>query len=111
MKELRLLPHRQKVRIHLTISNYTKAEGGTQWTAKDQTFNEAPKKVVANTTSSGIAAASRPQGSDCGVSATFGAADEVAADYAELNDLGATISVRNGAQCGSRFDFWPRGLW
>lgn len=75
----------------LTISNYTKAEGGTQWTAKDQTFNEAPKKVVANT---------RPaaelllhlglKDQIAGVGATFGAADEeVAADYAELNDLGS----------------------
>lgn len=74
----------------LTISNYTKAEGGTEWTKKDETFTKAPSKVMANT---------RPAAElllhlglkdhIAGVGATFGAADpEVADEFKELKDLG-----------------------
>ncbi|WP_019911970.1 ABC transporter substrate-binding protein [Paenibacillus sp. HW567] len=33
----------------LTIENYSKKGEGTEWTAKSQTFDKAPEKVVANT--------------------------------------------------------------
>ncbi|WP_430610355.1 ABC transporter substrate-binding protein [Enterococcus sp. DIV0876] len=75
----------------LTISNYTKAEGGSEWTAKDQTFAAAPKKVLANTQPAAeLLLHLGLKDRIAGVGATFGAADEsVAAEYAELNDLGS----------------------
>ncbi|MCH4169003.1 MAG: ABC transporter substrate-binding protein [Streptococcaceae bacterium] len=74
----------------LTIENYTRAEGGTKWTKKDQTFESAPKSVVANV---------RPmaelllhlglQDSISGVGGVFGEADESVADeFAKLKNLG-----------------------
>ncbi|SBO16067.1 ABC transporter substrate-binding protein [Carnobacterium divergens] len=33
----------------VTISNYAKAEGSTKWKTKEETFQEAPRKVMANT--------------------------------------------------------------
>lgn len=75
----------------LTISNYTKAEGGSEWTAKDQTFAAAPKKVLANTQPAAeLLLHLGLKDRIAGVGATFGVADEsVAAEYAELNDLGS----------------------
>lgn len=75
----------------LTISNFTKAEGGTEWTAKDQTFIEAPKKVLANSQPAAeLLLHLGLKDRIAGVGATFGAADaSVADEYAELNDLGS----------------------
>ncbi len=33
----------------LTVKNYTKAEGGTEWEEKDITFDKAPERIVATT--------------------------------------------------------------
>lgn len=74
----------------ITIENYRKAEGGTKWTKKEETFTKAPSKVMANT---------RPAAElllhlglkdrIAGVGATFGEGDpEVAAQFKELKDLG-----------------------
>ena len=74
----------------LTIENVTKAEGGSKWTKKDETYQSKPKKVLANT---------RPaaelllhlglKDNIAGVGATFGVADEsVAKEFKELKDLG-----------------------
>lgn len=74
----------------LTISNFTKAEGGTQWQEKEETFTKTPTKVMANT---------RPaaelllhlglKDNIAGVGATFGIADpDVETEFAELKDLG-----------------------
>jgi len=74
----------------VTIDNYTRAEGGTDWTKKAETFDEKPTRVVANT---------RPaaelllhlglKDQIAGVGATFGAADtSVEKEFNELKDLG-----------------------
>lgn len=74
----------------VTIDNYTRAEGGTEWTKKTETFDAEPKKVVANT---------RPaaelllhlglKDQIAGVGATFGAADQsVEKEFNMLKDLG-----------------------
>ncbi|MBH9788104.1 ABC transporter, partial [Clostridioides difficile] len=33
----------------LTIENFTKAEGGSTWEKKDQVFDKAPERIMANT--------------------------------------------------------------
>ena len=33
----------------VTLNNYTKAEGGTEWASKEQTYKEVPTKVLVNT--------------------------------------------------------------
>ncbi|MDO3412372.1 ABC transporter substrate-binding protein [Saccharibacillus sp. CPCC 101409] len=74
----------------LTISNHAKAEGGTDWTDKEQKFDRAPERVMANT---------RPtaelllhlglRDKIAGVGASSGEADpDVAEEYAKLNILG-----------------------
>ncbi|MGD6845458.1 ABC transporter substrate-binding protein [Bacillus infantis] len=76
----------------LTVQNVTKAEGGTTWEKKDQVFDKAPERVMANT---------RPaaelllhlglKDKIAAVGASFGAPDkEVEAEYAELNILSDT---------------------
>ncbi|EOL42539.1 hypothetical protein RV11_GL000708 [Enterococcus phoeniculicola] len=73
----------------LTIKNYTKAEGGTQWHEKDQVFDKAPERILANT---------RPaaelllhlglQEKIVGVGAVFGMADpDVSSEFEQLNHL------------------------
>lgn len=73
----------------LTISNFTRAEGGAEWTEKDQVFEQAPERVLANT---------RPaaelllhlglKDQIAGVGAVFGMEDpEVATEFDELNHL------------------------
>ncbi|CAM3658057.1 ABC transporter substrate-binding protein [Marinicrinis lubricantis] len=73
----------------LTIGNYSKAEGGSTWEPKDQVFNQAPQRVMANT---------RPaaelllhlglEDKIAGVGASFGAPDpSVEEEYAKLNIL------------------------
>lgn len=74
----------------VTITNFAKAEGGTKWTEKKETFDAEPKKVVATT---------RPaaelllhlglKDQIAGVGATFGAADpSVEQEFKQLKDLG-----------------------
>ncbi|WP_178019159.1 ABC transporter substrate-binding protein [uncultured Paenibacillus sp.] len=73
----------------LTIQNYTKAEGGTTWEKKDQVFDKAPERIMANTRPAaelllhlGLA------DKIAGVGANFGAPDKaVEAEYAKLNIL------------------------
>ncbi|MCS5503868.1 MULTISPECIES: ABC transporter substrate-binding protein [Lysinibacillus] len=73
----------------LTIENFSKAEGGSTWEKKDQVFDKAPERIMANT---------RPAAelllhlglSDkiVGVGANFGAVDKaVEEEYAKLNIL------------------------
>ena len=73
----------------LTIQNYTKAEGATEWKEKDQVFDKAPERILANT---------RPaaefllhlglKDKIVGVGAVFGMDDpEVKADFDKLNHL------------------------
>ncbi|WGF36594.1 ABC transporter substrate-binding protein [Lysinibacillus capsici] len=73
----------------LTIENFSKAEGGSTWEKKDQVFDKAPERIMANT---------RPAAelllhlglSDkiVGVGANFGAVDKaVEKEYAKLNIL------------------------
>lgn len=73
----------------VTIKNVTKAEGGTEWTEKKQTFDKAPERVLANT---------RPaaelllhlglKDKIAGVGAVFGMDDpDVKAEFDELNHL------------------------
>lgn len=73
----------------LTIQNYTKAEGGTVWEKKEQVFNKAPERIMANTRPAaelllhlGLA------DKIVGVGANFGAPDKaVEAEYSKLNIL------------------------
>lgn len=73
----------------VTIQNFKKAEGGTTWEAKDQTFDKAPERVMANTKPAaelllhlGLA------DKIVGVGADFGAPDKsVEAEYSKLNIL------------------------
>lgn len=73
----------------VTVSNFTKAEGAESWQEKDQTFDQAPEKVLANT---------RPaaelllhlglKDKIAGVGAVFGAPDKsVEKEFDELNQL------------------------
>lgn len=73
----------------VTVKNYTKAEGSEQWQEKDQTFENVPQKVVANT---------RPaaelllhlglKDNIAGVGAVFGAPDKtVEKEFDSLNQL------------------------
>lgn len=73
----------------LTIQNFKKAEGGTTWEKKDQVFDKAPERIMANTRPSaelllhlGLA------DKIVGVGASFGQPDKaVEAEYAKLNIL------------------------
>jgi iron complex transport system substrate-binding protein len=78
-----------KSQYPLTIENYTKAEGGTTWETKDQVFDKAPERVMANTRPAaelllhlGLA------DKIVGVGANFGAPDKaVEEEYEKLNIL------------------------
>lgn len=73
----------------VTIQNFARAEGGTTWEKKDQTFDKAPERVMANTKPAaelllhlGLA------DKIVGVGADFGAPDKsVEAEYSKLNIL------------------------
>ncbi|MFT8321525.1 MAG: ABC transporter substrate-binding protein [Bacillus sp. (in: firmicutes)] len=73
----------------LTVQNFTKAEGGTDWKNKDQVFDKAPERIMANTRPAaelllhlGLA------DKIVGVGANFGAPDKsVEKEYAKLNIL------------------------
>lgn len=73
----------------LTISNYTKAEGATTYTAKDQVFDQAPKRVVPTTRTVAEMMLHLDLGDKIvGVGGSFGTIDEsVATEYDKLNIL------------------------
>ncbi|MGX7420262.1 ABC transporter substrate-binding protein [Carnobacterium gallinarum] len=74
----------------VTIGNYSKAEGATEWQKKEQTFKKMPERVLVNTRPA--AELMLRLGLDkqiAGVGATFGIADElVAKQFDQLNHLG-----------------------
>lgn len=74
----------------LTISNFAKEEGATQWTKSKQTFNNPPKSVVANTQPMAeLLLHLGLKDSISGVGAVFGDSDEsVAKDFSQLKQLG-----------------------
>ena len=73
----------------LTIENYTKAEGGTTWEKKEQVFDKAPEKVMANTRPAAELLLHLGLGDKiAGVGASFGAPDKVVEEeYSKLNIL------------------------
>ncbi|OAH57105.1 ABC transporter [Domibacillus aminovorans] len=73
----------------LTIQNYTKAEGGTTWEKKDQVFDKAPERIMANTRPAAELLLHLGLGDKIvGVGANFGAPDQsVEEEYSKLNIL------------------------
>ena len=73
----------------LTIQNYSKAEGGTVWEEKEQVFDKAPEKIMANTRPAAELLLHLGLGDKIvGVGANFGAPDkEVEEEYLKLNIL------------------------
>ncbi|MTW88279.1 ABC transporter substrate-binding protein [Virgibacillus dakarensis] len=73
----------------LTIENYTKAEGGTTWEKKDQVFDKAPERIMANTRPAAELLLHLGLGVKIvGVGASFGAPDKaVEEEYSKLNIL------------------------
>lgn len=70
----------------LTIKNYTKAEGATTWEEKEQVFDKAPERIMANTRPAAELLLHLGLGDKIvGVGASFGSPDkEVEAEYAQL---------------------------
>ncbi|MEC1177985.1 ABC transporter substrate-binding protein [Metasolibacillus meyeri] len=70
----------------LTVENFAKAEGGSEWTTKEQVFDKAPERIMANTRPAAELLLHLGLGDRIvGVSADFGAPDPtVADDYAKL---------------------------
>lgn len=81
----------EKTEYPVTIHNYAKAEGGTEWKEKDQTFDKAPERIMANTKPAAELLLHLGLGDKIvGVGADFGASDEsVAKEYAKLKILSA----------------------
>ncbi|MFL0554537.1 MULTISPECIES: ABC transporter substrate-binding protein [Paenibacillus] len=73
----------------LTIVNYTKAEGGTEWKEKEQVFDKAPERIMANTRPTAEFLLHLGLGDKIvGVGANFGAPDPaVEEEYNKLNIL------------------------
>lgn len=73
----------------MTISNFARGEGSQEWTKKDETYPEVPKKVLANTQPAAeLLLHLGLKEHIAGVGAVFGAGDPaVAKDFAELNHL------------------------
>ncbi|GIN71881.1 ABC transporter substrate-binding protein [Bacillus sp. J14TS2] len=73
----------------VTIANYTKAEGGSSWKEKDQVFDQAPKRVLANTRPAAeLLLRLGLKDHIAGVGASFGAPDPIVEEeYNELNIL------------------------
>ncbi|MBU5253017.1 ABC transporter substrate-binding protein [Lysinibacillus capsici] len=73
----------------LTIENFTKAEGGSAWEKKDQVFDKAPERIMANTRPAAELLLHLGLGDKIvGVGANFGAVDKaVEEEYAKLNIL------------------------
>ncbi|MEO3947752.1 ABC transporter substrate-binding protein [Gorillibacterium sp. CAU 1737] len=79
----------ETVTYPVTIPNFKKAEGGTTWDAKEQVFDKAPERIMANTRPAAELLLRLGLGDKIvGVGANFGAPDKaVEADYAKLNIL------------------------
>lgn len=98
----------------LTITNYSKAEGGVEWVEKNQTFEKAPERILANT---------RPaaefllhlglKDKIVGVGAVFGIDDpEVKTKFDELNHLSDSyISKETALSVDPDFVFGRGGLF
>ncbi|MHC5229042.1 ABC transporter substrate-binding protein [Enterococcus sp. LJL99] len=73
----------------LTIKNFSSPEGGQAWKEKEQTFEEVPKKVVANTQPAAeLLLHLGLKDNIAGVGAVFGLPDKsVEKEFAELNHL------------------------
>ncbi len=73
----------------VTIQNYTRVEGGSTWESKDQVFDKAPERIMANTRPAAEFLLHLGLGDKIvGVGANFGAPDpSVAEEYAKLNIL------------------------
>ncbi len=73
----------------LTIENYTKAEGGSTWEKKEQKFDKAPERIMANTRPAAELLLHLGLGDKIvGVGANFGAPDtSVEKEYEKLNIL------------------------
>ncbi|WP_342557114.1 ABC transporter substrate-binding protein [Lysinibacillus sp. FSL P4-0201] len=73
----------------LTIENFSKAEGGSTWEKKDQVFDKAPERIMANTRPAAELLLHLGLGDKIGgVGANFGAVDKaVEEEYAKLNIL------------------------
>lgn len=80
---------KSKEHYPLTIQNYTKAEGSTTWEEKDQVFEKAPERIMANTRPAAELLLRLGLGDKIvGVAADFGAPDKtVEKEYAKLNIL------------------------
>lgn len=78
-----------KSQYPLTIENFTKAEGGTKWEKKDQVFDKAPERVMANTRPAAELLLHLGLGDKIvGVGANFGAPDKaVEKQYDKLKML------------------------
>ncbi|MGN4127598.1 ABC transporter substrate-binding protein [Lysinibacillus sphaericus] len=73
----------------LTIENFTKAEGGSTWDKKDQVFDKAPERIMANTRPAAELLLHLGLGDKIvGVGANFGEPDKsVEEEYSKLNIL------------------------
>lgn len=73
----------------VTITNYSKAEGGTVWEEKEQVFDQAPERIMANTRPAAELLLHLGLGDKIvGVGANFGAPDpSVEEEYNKLNIL------------------------
>ncbi|PQP88815.1 ABC transporter substrate-binding protein [Paenibacillus sp. AR247] len=73
----------------VTIENFTKAEGGTTWEKKEQVFDKAPERIMANTRPAAELLLHLGLGDKiAGVGANFGAPDPaVESEYNKLNIL------------------------
>ncbi|MGM0125360.1 iron complex transport system substrate-binding protein [Enterococcus sp. AZ194] len=73
----------------VTIQNFTKAEGGTEWRVKEQVFEKAPERVLANTQPAAeLLLHLGLQDRIVGVGAVFGMSDEeVSQEFSKLNHL------------------------
>lgn len=73
----------------LTVANFAKAEGGSTWEKKDQVFDKAPERIMANTRPAAELLLHLGLGDKIvGVGANFGAVDKsVEEEYAKLNIL------------------------
>lgn len=73
----------------ITIQNFAKAEGGTEWEPKEQVFDKAPERVMANTRPAAELLLHLGLGDKIvGVGANFGAPDPtVEEEYNKLNIL------------------------
>ncbi|WMJ89076.1 ABC transporter substrate-binding protein [Anaerocolumna sp. MB42-C2] len=98
----------------LTVKNYTKAEGGTEWKEKDITFNKAPERIVATTRTAaeflihlGLA------DKIVGVGGVFGEPDKaVETEFNKLTDLGKSyISKEVAMSVNPDFIFGRGGLF